>query len=64
MSKQDWVVTTPNLDFRCKRCGGHYQPNTPVPLELWLAMSKEFSKSHKHCTAINVQAEDVSGGKG
>lgn len=62
MSKTNWIVTTSKLDLHCKRCGESYQPNLPIPVDMWVAMSRIFIGRHKHCTANASVTENLMTG--
>lgn len=38
-----------NGDFFCFNCGAKYNPQLPQPVNMLVALMKEFSKEHKNC---------------
>lgn len=49
--KTDWVVfnTAKGSRLECLRCGGHYLPNYPTPVNVMTALSKAFRRDHARC---------------
>mgnify|MGYP001352841169 CR=1 FL=1 len=51
----DWIVahdgTGGDLAYalECKRCGAVQKVATPIILNLWCAMAKQFEKDHRGC---------------
>ena len=50
MLKAKWVVVDSiKNELRCKRCGDIQTIPLPIPIDIFVAMSKAFVKLHKHC---------------
>lgn len=51
--RQEWMVVTggPEAGFQCLRCGEHYVPRYPIPIDLWVGLSKAFRSTHRKCRA-------------
>lgn len=43
------VLDTTTQAFRCRNCGESYKPNLPTPITMFVAMAKEFTKTHRGC---------------
>jgi hypothetical protein len=49
--KADWVIINSCREgrFECLRCGEHYTPAYPVPIDILVAIGNAFTKKHKSC---------------
>ncbi len=43
------IMDTHTQEFRCEHCGATYLPKLPAPISMFVAMTKEFTKAHRHC---------------
>ncbi len=43
--------------FVCEHCGQIYTPALPCPLDMWLAMSRQFIRDHKACPPKQANVE-------
>jgi hypothetical protein len=43
------VLDTTTQAFRCGHCGATYLPKLPAPIAMFVAMAKEFTKTHRGC---------------
>jgi hypothetical protein len=46
----EWIVSHQDLSMHCKCCGASYKPNSPVPVNLYVAMTDAFVEDHKGCS--------------
>ncbi len=51
MSAPNWVIVNAGRGGRleCLRCGEHYQPQLPAPINLLAALGEAFEKDHRKC---------------
>lgn len=62
MSSTPWIVVREGLEMVCKRCNTSYKPTLPIPMPLYIALSKEFLKNHRRCKARAIVAERTAEG--
>lgn len=43
------VLDTKTGEFWCRHCDARYHPTLPASIDMFVAMTKEFSKSHRNC---------------
>ena len=52
MPETPWIVAhSGTMAMECQRCGATYAPRLPVPVSVWVAMSRAFIKDHARCTS-------------
>lgn len=57
--KHDHVVMEVRSNqFLCLHCGAAYAPAMPAPVDLFVAMTKEFLKAHKDCKPSRKEGGD------
>lgn len=49
MNADHVVVDMKTQEFTCTHCGQRYLPNLPSPINLYVAISQAFVKSHRRC---------------
>lgn len=52
--KEDWIILHDGTDgrglrYECTRCGRVYAPALPLEVEVFVALSKAFTRHHKRC---------------
>ncbi|MEW6485770.1 MAG: hypothetical protein AB1423_14350 [Pseudomonadota bacterium] len=56
----DYVVvdTKDGGGFHCEHCNARYKPKYPIPLNLFVAISKQFVKDHADCVKTDAGETD------
>jgi hypothetical protein len=49
MNTDHVVMNAKTNEFECLHCGSTYKPTMPAPVSLFVKMTREFSRIHKHC---------------
>jgi hypothetical protein len=48
-AKAPWARLLDGGKLMCVRCGAEYGPELPAPMDVFLAIMKAFTKSHRNC---------------